>query len=106
MYCRSELLNFCPSIEKIGRGLHEILLVENSNWLFHVLAPAPAGVPSHNMARKRHAKAIPQRKLDYVRIKKEGVKRPPRLTAAVSALTATPLAVLAANRKGRSILER
>jgi hypothetical protein len=23
------------------------------------------------MARKRHAKAIPQRKLDYVRIKKE-----------------------------------
>ena len=34
----SELLNFVPSIEKIGRGPHEILLVENSNRVFHVLA--------------------------------------------------------------------
>ena len=42
LYRISELLNFVPSMEKIGRGLHEILLVENSNRVFHVLAPTPA----------------------------------------------------------------
>jgi hypothetical protein len=39
LYRVFKLLNFSPSIQKVGRGLQEILLVENSNSLFHVSAP-------------------------------------------------------------------
>jgi len=73
-----ELLDFRPSVAKIGRGPHEILLVENSNCLFHVEPLPPQHnclsnttygnrcvaicVPVHNMSKKRYA-AIPQRNL-------------------------------------------
>ena len=43
LYRIFELLNSGPSIEKIGRGLQEILLVESSNRLFHV-EPLPPRV--------------------------------------------------------------